>query len=186
MNKPLGIIPNILSLFRLGLAFLFPFAPETYWIWLILCGGASDFLDGWIARRWKLTSWQGGLIDAVADKCFVLAALITFALAGRFSGWLIPLVIARDLAVALIAGYAACTRDWAAFTKMDARWPGKVATTGQFLLMAVVALIPQLTAPALCLAMLISLVAAFDYVKEFYRELLKRSKIKMDNDAAGP
>ena len=178
MNKILCFIPNILSFFRFCLACFFPFVPEKIWIWFILCGGASDFLDGWIARRWNLTSWQGGLIDAIADKFFVFAALITFVLAGKFSGWLVPLVIARDLTVALIACYAVYSREWGSFREMDARWSGKIATAGQFLLMVVIALIPQFTGLALCIATLISFIAALDYAKEFVKVLLVRSKNK--------
>ena len=162
MNKILRFIPNILSLFRFCLACFFPFVPDNIWIWFILCGGASDFLDGWIARRWNLTSWQGGLIDAIADKFFVFAALVTFILAGKFSGWLVPLVIARDLIVALIACYAVYSREWDSFRQMDARWSGKIATAGQFLLMVVVALIPQFTGVVLYIVALISFVAALD------------------------
>jgi len=178
MNKILCFIPNILSFFRFCLACFFPFVPEKIWIWFILCGGASDFLDGWIARRWNLTSWQGGLIDAIADKFFVFAVLITFVVAGKFSGWLVPLVIARDLTVALIACYAVYSREWSSFKEMDARWSGKVATAGQFLLMIVLALIPQFTGLGLFIAILISFIAALDYAKEFVKVLLVRSKSK--------
>lgn len=178
MNKILCCIPNILSLFRLCLAFLFPFVPEKIWIWFILCGGASDFLDGWVARRWNLTSWQGGLLDAIADKFFVFAALMTFVLAGKISGWVIPLVIARDLAVALIACYAVFSREWDSFREMGARWSGKIATAGQFVFMIVVALLPQFTDFVLCVAILISILAALDYAKEFVKGLLVRSKSK--------
>ena len=171
MNKILCYIPNSLSLFRLCLACFFPFVEEKIWIWFILSGGASDFLDGWIARRWNLTSWQGGLIDAVADKLFVLAALITFVVAGKFSGWLVPLVIARDLIVAFIACYAVSNQAWDSFRQMDARWSGKVATAGQFLLMIVVALVPEFIGPALYLVVLISFIAAFDYAKLFIKVL---------------
>jgi len=174
MNKILRFIPNILSLFRLCLACLFPFVQEKIWIWFILCGGASDFLDGWIARRWNLTSWQGGVIDAIADKLFVLAALITFVLAGKFYGWLVPLVIARDLTVVFIACYAVYRQAWDFFKKMDARWSGKVTTAGQFFLMVVVALFPQFTSLALYLVALISFIAAFDYAKLFIKALLGR------------
>lgn len=180
MQKLLLHIPNILSFFRLCLAGLFPFVPEKLWIWFILFGGASDFLDGWIARRWSLTSWQGGLIDAIADKLFVLSVLVTFALSGLFSGWLVPLVIARDLTVAFIALYAAFIGAWEAFRKMGARWSGKIATAGQFFLMVVVVLAPQNTGLVLFVSILISFIAAFDYAREFARALVERSKSRKE------
>jgi len=173
-------IPNLLSLGRLCLACLFPFVPERIWIWFILYGGASDFLDGWIARRWNLSSWQGGIIDAVADKLFVLSVLVTFAWSGKFFLWWIPLVIVRDLSVAFIAGYAVYIRAWDAFTKMDARWSGKIATLGQFLLMVVVVVVPKFTVPVLYLVVLISFIAASDYAKEFVRALVSRAKSKAE------
>ena len=171
MNKILHLTPNILSFCRLCLAFAFPFVSENIWIWLILIGGASDFFDGWIARRWNLTSWQGGLLDAIADKLFVFSALTTFVMAGKFSVLFIPFVIARDLTVAFIACYAVYCRAWDSFTKMDARLPGKIATAGQFLLMVVVGSIPQYTNVALYLASGISSIAALDYATLFIKAL---------------
>ncbi len=176
MTKLLSITPNILSFFRLTLACFFPFAPEKVWIWFILLGGASDFLDGWIARRWNLTSWQGGIIDAVADKLFVLSAFVAFMLAGKFSVWWIPPVIARDLTVASIACYAVSIQDWDSFKRMDARWSGKIATGGQFLLMITVSTVPRFTVAALYIAVLLSCIAALDYSKEFVKALILRSQ----------
>jgi len=175
MNKTIRFIPNILSLFRLGLAGFFPWSHERLWIWLVIGGGLSDFLDGWIARRWNVTTWQGGLLDAVADKLFVLLALTTFALAGKFSVWWIPAVIARDLVVAFIAAIAAGYRAWDSFQEMDARWSGKFATAGQFLLLVVVSLVPESIFPVLLVSVLLSLIAAIDYGIQFCRALRLRT-----------
>ena len=70
MNYKL-MIPSLLSGLRLLLALIFPFVPSSWWIWLIVGGGASDFFDGQLARRWHVQTWQGGLLDAIADKLFV-------------------------------------------------------------------------------------------------------------------
>lgn len=165
-------IPNILSALRLLLAALFPFSAPAAWPWLILAGGGSDFLDGWIARRWNLANWQGGLLDAVADKLFVLSVLITYLLAGRLSlGW-IPLVIARDLSVCMIALYAFLRRAWPAFREMEASLSGKIATGGQFFLFLTVALAPpSFVAVVLPLTVLLSLLAALDYGRKFVKAL---------------
>ena len=66
-----------------------------------------------------------------------------------------------------IAAYAALLQEWESFTKMDARWSGKIATLGQFLLMLVVVILPRFTEPALYITVLISFVSAIDYIKEF-------------------
>lgn len=174
MKNYLTFIPNILSTLRLGLACLFPFCPEELWVWIILGSGASDFLDGWCARRWKVASWQGGLLDAVADKMFMIVALITFAMAGKFVFWWIPAVIARDLTVGLAAVYAATTRSWGSFRDMGARWSGKVATAGQFILLLTVVLFPGMTPAALFVTVICSAIAAGDYSLLFYQALRRR------------
>lgn len=174
-KNTLALIPNILSALRLGLACLFPFCPEYLWVWMILGSGASDFLDGWCARRWKVASWQGGLLDAVADKAFMLITLSTFALTDKFPIWWIPAVITRDLTVGVAAGYAALTRSWNSFRRMEARWSGKLATAGQFFLLLTVVLFPGAIPAALFLTVLGSVIAAGDYGLLFY-QALKRLK----------
>jgi len=96
MLQYIRFVPNILSTLRLILAGVFPFAPEPVWLWLIIGSGVSDVLDGWIARRWQVQSRLGAILDAVADKLFILVALLTIALAGKlpppghgspFTGW---------------------------------------------------------------------------------------------------
>ncbi len=174
MKRYLALIPNILSTLRLGLACYFPFCPEELWIWLILGSGASDFLDGWCARRWNTASWQGGLLDAVADKTFMLIALTTCAMTGKFSIWWIPAVIARDLTVGIAAGYAALIGSWDSFRNMGARWPGKLATAGQFLMLITVVLFPRVIPAALLVTVLCSVIAAGDYGLLFYQALRRR------------
>ncbi len=176
MNRLLALIPNLLSALRLALACLFPFAPQEMWVWLILASGTSDFLDGWCARRWQVTSWQGGLMDAVADKLFMLSALFTFAVAGEFPAWWIPAVISRDLTVAVAAAYTAAIGSWGAFRDMGARWSGKLATAGQFLLLLTVALLPAAIPLVLILTVLASAIAAGDYGLLFYQALKRRKR----------
>jgi phosphatidylglycerophosphate synthase len=175
MNRFLDSLPNLLSAFRLLLAALFPFCREQIWIWLVLAAGASDFLDGWIARRWHLESWQGGLLDAVADKLFVLSVLVTFVLSAKFSPWWLPGLLARDLTVALIALYAFCRREWASFQKMAASISGKLATAGQFLFFATVVLAPAYSNSVFVVAVLFAFLAAFDYGRRFVVALRQRA-----------
>ncbi len=178
MKSYIRFVPNTLSTGRIFLACIFPFTPESVWLWLVLGSGFSDFLDGWVARRWQVQSWQGGLLDAVADKLFVLCALITFVSAGKFSGWWIPALLARDLLVASTAVYALSIRSWESFKRMEARWSGKVATFGQFFLFLVVLLFPDGIWFALCCVALLSGLAACDYGRLFLLELRLRAEEK--------
>ncbi len=172
-------VPNLLSTGRIFLACVFPFSPEKLWLWLVLGSGFSDFLDGWVARRWQVQSWEGGLLDAVADKLFILCVLITFVSAGKFSGWWIPALIARDLFVASTAIYAVSIKSWESFKEMGARWSGKVATFGQFFLFLVVLLYPAGILPALACAAVLNGIAAYDYGHMFFVELRRRAKQKI-------
>ena len=169
-------IPSILSSFRLLAAAAFPWCPERFWLYLIVVAAVSDGLDGWLARKWGVVSWQGGLIDAIADKLFTLTVLIVFATAGKFSALWIPAIIARDLLVLATAIYVIILRHWDSFTRMKARIFGKLATGGQFVLFLVVAAFPKATFPALLLASLCSAAAAADYGRLFIRALMARHR----------
>ena len=178
LGKIMKFVPNLLSITRLLLACFFPFSAEELWIWLIIAGGCTDFFDGWIARRFHAQSWQGGLLDAVADKAFILATLLTFTAAGKFSPWWIAAIIARDLTVACAAAYTAFCRLWHCFKKMGARWSGKLATAGQFVLFITIALLPDLTTPILLTTATLSIGAAVDYGWLFYKALQERARQK--------
>lgn len=76
-------IPNILTIFRLfaalviGWPFLFLVEQAAAWVSLMLFAFASitDFLDGYLARKWNQTSELGRMLDPIADKILVLMML---------------------------------------------------------------------------------------------------------------
>lgn len=173
-SQYIRFLPNALSTFRLLLAIVLPLSPKGIWALLIFCAGFSDILDGWIARRWQVQSRLGGILDAVADKLFILVALFTVACSGAFSPWWILPLLARDLLVACTAIYAVSIRSWESFFKMKVRWPGKLATGGQFLLLLGAVLHTASTPLLLLIAIVLSLIAAFDYGWLFVLEICRR------------
>ncbi len=66
---------------------------------IALIAGASDALDGWLAKRFGWQTRLGGLLDPVADKLLLVASFIGLWLAGAAPGWLAALVIGRDLTI---------------------------------------------------------------------------------------
>ncbi len=164
-----AIIPSVLSTIRLALSFVLPFSPEEVWAWLVVCAGVSDVADGWLARRWQVESWQGGLLDAVADKLFVLVVVSVFAITGKFSPMWIPLLLARDFVVAVTSLYIFSCGMRQSHKQLAVRVSGKLATGGQFLLFLVVLLYPAGGGVALVFASLCSLWAGFEYGRVFYR-----------------
>ena len=75
----LGRAPNLLSLARIPLALLFPFASRSVPAALLVLGlaGLTDVLDGWLARRLGAETAIGAVIDPVADKIFALTVMVT-------------------------------------------------------------------------------------------------------------
>lgn len=159
----LRLLPNALTLARIALAAFFPLAPPGWRIAVVAAAAASDALDGWIARRYGVTTWIGALLDGIADKALTLAVLATFAAEGALSWPAVVLVMIRDLVVTAIALYLACRRAWAEITHVTARAPGKVTTLAVYVLMAVLLLAPGLAAWVLWPAVVLSILAAIDY-----------------------
>lgn len=168
------LIPSVLSSLRLAAALLFPFTPERFWFSLICVAGLSDVLDGWLARRWQAVTWQGALIDAIADKIFVLTVLLVLITRDKIHLLWLPLVLSRDLLVLYTAITIAIKNDWALFKEMSARTSGKLATLGQFTLFLAATLFPGTTTLALIFASTCSCYAAVDYGRLFVTELAAR------------
>src|SRR6266478_3929475 len=99
-------LPNKLTLSRfvLTVAFLvvmFSTVPyrETIALVLFIAGGISDFLDGQIARRRKLITNFGILMDPLADKIMVCSAFIAFIELDWIRAWMVVIIVARELAI---------------------------------------------------------------------------------------
>jgi CDP-diacylglycerol---glycerol-3-phosphate 3-phosphatidyltransferase len=60
---------------------------------------ATDWLDGWLARRWQQVTDLGNFLDTTADKLLVIGALLGLMAIGRANVWVVLVVVARELAV---------------------------------------------------------------------------------------
>ncbi len=93
-------VPNAISAVRLGCVPVFGFLvlmgrPTAAFVVLLLAG-ASDWLDGWLARRYGTVTRLGQLLDPMADRLYVLVALGTLGVVGALPWWLVVVVVARD------------------------------------------------------------------------------------------
>ncbi len=169
----IAAVPNALSTLRLLLAAAFPFLPPSWRLPVVVTGAFTDWLDGFVARRYHAQSTIGGLLDGIADKAFALSVLVTLAAAGVIAPWQVGLVVLRDVVVAGIALYVARRGDWSAFHRMPSRLAGKVTTALLFVwLIAVLIPLPEAgTFSLFVLCAVTSLVAAVDYVTQFARAL---------------
>ncbi|MDR0803491.1 MAG: CDP-alcohol phosphatidyltransferase family protein [Rickettsiales bacterium] len=77
-------LPNILTIFRLFAAFAVVPAMLWQWYWVALVlfalGGISDFVDGWLSRKYKLETKFGKIMDSIADKMLVANGLLLMTL----------------------------------------------------------------------------------------------------------
>jgi cardiolipin synthase len=66
--------------------------------WLTVIAGASDAIDGVIARTFS-QSWLGAYLDPLADKLLITGLFVTLAIQGELPLWLVVLALARDVAI---------------------------------------------------------------------------------------
>ncbi len=96
-------LPNIISLGRLlsvpVAVYLILQAHFTAAFWLFVVAGLSDAADGFIAKKWGLTSALGAYLDPIADKVLLVAVYLALGSAGHVPSWLVILVVSRDLII---------------------------------------------------------------------------------------
>ena len=95
-------LPNSISLSRLLLAFAFVVIGGSWQrTGLILAAATTDFLDGWLARRGNSSTVAGAIIDPLADRIFVLAAVSSYLADGRLTTGQYFIFLSRDIATAV-------------------------------------------------------------------------------------
>jgi CDP-diacylglycerol--glycerol-3-phosphate 3-phosphatidyltransferase len=159
-----------LSLSRLGLAGLFPVLGPAGRIVTVFAAAASDALDGYLARRFRVTSWWGAVVDAGTDKLFTLTVLVVVTSEGALSWWQLALLLPRDAVVLALIAVFAFQRRWNAWRQMDHRPLGKAATAAQFALLLVVIAAADATWliwPLFSIAVVVTALSAIDYLARF-------------------
>ena len=157
-------IPNALSVFRIAAAFAFLFCPVDWRIPMIAAAALSEFLDGFLARRWCSVTPLGQLLDPVADKLFILATVGTLIFEGRVTVLQFSLLAARDIVVACGSVSVFFETRKNSMPHLKPRWSGKVATAFQFGLLFVLFTQWSIARPFLYITIALSVVSAVDYL----------------------
>lgn len=143
-----------------------------FWI-----AAATDILDGHLARRWGQVTTIGTLLDPIADKLLVSAALISLVQVRVVAGWLVVLLVGREFAVSGLRSIAAAE----GYT-IKASELGKTKTFTQVLAISLLMMTPHhprfsvWANTALYVVVFFSLWSAISYFNKFWRKIDIRTK----------
>ena len=170
LSQALWTLPNVVSLSRVVLAAGF-LASSGNGERAALVGVASltDFLDGWLARRRNAVSRWGALIDPIADRTFVLAAVTTLLIGAQLTLVEYAVLLLRDIMTA-IGFVVARLIAWLRPVTFRARPLGKVVTVLQLVALLCALLLPPLLRPLVVVVGLVSVAATVDYTLLLWRE----------------
>ena len=196
----MGNLPNLLTLVRI---FLVPLlvavlvqqnfsvrwngtllvANDFFALLVFLAAAVTDLLDGYLARRWKQVTTVGTLLDPVADKLLISAALISLVQIRLLPGWMVILIISREFAVSGLRSIAAAE----GYT-IKAGELGKSKMMLQVLGVALIMLSirwPNLHGFAIATmwaVVVFGLVSAVDYFRKFWRKVDLSIKLRRRNE----
>ena len=98
-------LPNFITLARMFLV------PVVVWLiitgnpevafWLFILAGASDAVDGFIAKQFNQATLLGAYLDPLADKLLLISIYVTLGVIEAFPVWLVILVVSRDILIVM-------------------------------------------------------------------------------------
>lgn len=163
-------LPNAVSMSRVLLAAGFVAVAEpAARFTLIAIASATDYLDGWLARRRSSVTRWGALIDPVADRVFVLAAVCAFLFEGAITTGAFFTLLARDIATA-VGFVVAQSVPWLRAVPFRARLLGKVVTVLQLVTLMAVILAPARVPGLVMVVGAASAASIADYTLALWRE----------------
>ncbi len=125
-------VPNAISAIRIVLigvfAALLAAGSDGWAIAALAAAGVSDFLDGFLARRWGQVTRLGRLLDPAADRLLTIAVVLGLAFRDIIPWWLVALLLARDLMV----GAALLVAHRHGIESPQVTFVGKAATAGLY------------------------------------------------------
>lgn len=122
-------LPNTLTVLRLITIPVFVWLVlshhrHIYALGILVLAGATDFLDGWWARRTGNVTRIGELLDPIVDRLFIIAAAVTLYLNHSIPGWLVALVLLRDVFLWVLVPFLRARK----ISALPVHYLGKAAT----------------------------------------------------------
>lgn len=146
---------------------------------VFLAAALTDLLDGYLARRWKQVTTVGTLLDPIADKLLISAALVSLVQTRLLPGWMVIVIISREFAVSGLRSIAAAE----GYTIKA----GELGKSKMMLQVAGVAMVilsvrwPQIRLYAMGVmwgVVIFGLASAFDYFRKFWRKVDTSIKLR--------
>ncbi len=172
-------IPNLITLGRILLVPIVVWAIASGAMWiafvLFLGAGLSDAVDGYLAKRFHMTTELGAYLDPLADKALIVSIYITLGIYGLIPGWLVILVVSRDI---MIVG--AVMLSWLVGTpvKVKPLLVSKLNTAAQIVFACVVLgtlgfayPLPKVSLVLMALVAALTLLSVAAYVAEWVRHM---------------
>ena len=166
-------LPNWLSLFRLlstplvatlllidAHGMRFPAAA------FFIAASITDYLDGYLARRWKVVSQLGVLMDLAADKILVSTVLIVLTGTGAIYSWVAAIIVGREFIIASLRSHAAAKGLQIAASSLG-KW--KTAVTLVALSGMILEVNTVLDLTVLYAATALTVVSAVEYIAGYWR-----------------
>jgi len=175
-------IPNLLALIRLLLApimfFLLvnrdsPLLQGIHYTWLdymaafiFVIASATDFFDGYIARKFNQITMLGKILDPLADKMLTLAGFLGLMMLGRADPWAIYLMLTRELFITGLRVSAVAEQ-----IDISASWMGKVKTVVQMIAIGFLLMGWPGGTILVWVAVILTLYSGYEYVREFFNKV---------------
>jgi CDP-diacylglycerol---glycerol-3-phosphate 3-phosphatidyltransferase len=161
------LVPAVMALILLGGEHTSGAYPAAACLFVV--AALTDFLDGYLARRWDVTTTLGSFLDTTADKLLVSCALVALVAVDRVSPWIVAVIVARELVILGLRGVVAAE----GLVMSPSQW-GKIKTTVQFLAITLAILRPGeplgslfLDEWAMLAAALVTVVSGVEYLTRF-------------------
>jgi CDP-diacylglycerol--glycerol-3-phosphate 3-phosphatidyltransferase len=146
---------------------------------IFLVAAATDLLDGYLARRWRQVTTVGTLLDPIADKLLISAALIALVQVKVVPAWMVILIVGREFAISGLRSIAAAE----GYT-IRASELGKTKMMSQVIAITLLLLsmhLPFLTRWAMLwmwCVLVFTLLSAAMYFRKFWRKVDERVKLR--------
>jgi CDP-diacylglycerol--glycerol-3-phosphate 3-phosphatidyltransferase len=150
---------------------------------IFLAAAFTDLLDGYLARRWKQVTTVGTLLDPIADKLLISAALVSLVEMRLLPGWMVILIISREFAVSGLRSIAA-TEGYIIKAGDAGKWKMVFQVLGVALVMMSIRWsgLRPFAMGAMWAVVIFGVWSAADYLRKFWRKVDYSIKLRRRNE----